>query len=153
MSLPPPPTRKGSNPPPPPGKRPTPPPNPPRISAGPPAAPQRPKAPPLPTQTTRPPAPRKIERLLYTSDVPITPQAIIDRARVEALHPYATAYRMDEPLPWGFGLVIWVEARALETKRRLGLSETRPLGDEYGGEVLADMCAYLNAKIPKFAVR
>lgn len=144
MALPPPPTKR---------------PGPPTASRpGPPAPVARPKLPGPPKlpgapQGNRPPAPRKIERLVYTSDVPITVQALIDRARKEALHPYATAYRMDEPLPWGFGLVIWIELRGLETKRRLGLPENRPLGEEYAAEVLKDMCAYLNTKVPKFAIK
>lgn len=133
MALPPPPPiRKGSNPPPPPGPRPQHPPNPP--------------APPAPRQTHR-----GVSRLIYASDVPITVQGIIDRARAESLHPYAAAYRMDDPMPWGFAMVLWIEERTLETRKRLGIDPKAKLPDEMGGEILADMCAYLNAKVPKFA--
>lgn len=139
---PPPPIRKGSNPPPPPGARPAPPPNPP--------APPRGNG---PIPEVKPlEGPRQPVRLDYDFSQPITPELLIAVARKEGLHPYSAAYRMHDPLPWGFGLIVWVEERGAETRERLSIPKHVRLADEYGMDVLQTMCNFLNSKLPKFAV-
>lgn len=79
----------------------------------------------------------------------LTVEALCAEARRVGRHPAMQAFTMVENSNWWFTYKFWLDDRWQETRARLGITSSKPLGQEYGGELLLTCVQYVNNSVPK----